>query len=74
MPILHNPDKWVPYKRLVLYCEFSSCMKASFAGLSPGLMFMLRTVGGNCGSDVYKEAVLQTLHALREERKAAKRE
>ena len=49
-------------------------MWASLDGLSPGLMFMLRTVGGNCGREVYKEAVLQTLYAVREERKAAKRE
>ena len=40
-------------------------------GLSPGLLFMLRTVGKNSSPDVYKEAVLQTLAEIREERKAA---
>ena len=40
-------------------------------GLGPGLLFMLRTIGKNSSPDVYREAVLQTLAAVREDRKEA---
>ena len=42
-------------------------------GLSPGLMFMLRTIGQNSSHDVYKETVLQTLKAIKEERDTPKK-
>ena len=42
-------------------------------GLSPGLMFMLRTIGLNSSQDVYKETVLQTLKAIKEERYTPKK-
>ena len=62
---------------LVTYCSTlcdALLSQASFVGLSPGLMFMLRTIGQNSRHDVYKEAVLQTLAAIRGERKATKKE
>ena len=55
---------------MIVYNPLSQC-KEYLGGLSPGLLFMLRTVGKNSSPDVYKEAVLQTLAEIREERKAA---
>ena len=42
-------------------------------GLSPGLMFMLRSIGLNSKPDVYKETVLQTLKAIKEESETPKK-
>ena len=71
---LKQNNNWTdPIMRNQIYA-LSPSLQASFGGLSPGLMFILRTIGLNSRHDVYKEAVLQTLAALRKERKSSVKE